>query len=685
MILLVVGLVAVIVVILIAVFLSIRLGRGDEHDDEPQIRPSTSTPRAGEARWREPDVRDTRQAARAAGRGMGDPRGRGREPAYSARGPARDRAHAGRDRDQNFAAAGPAAPRSAGSYPTTPPHARANPTTPRSASSDPATPPPYATGPRRPARRDPAEYGGSPARRRSPVPAATADRSRYDTGPSRRTAAGGVLPADHPSGDFPSADYGSGELPAVAARAAKPRPDSRRRAASAPAAGKSRSKPHRGRRDDDDDWPSGEWDQLSDEQYWAELSADKPLATMARPASSSKAAAARAPADEPAARDSRTARNAAPAASGRAQAEPEQGREPRGRRERPPQHEPVTELLPVRSRPQPAVPAARLAAEAPTAGHPVPVGQHPSLDTAPYTARDGGRHPSLDTGLPAARGGHAARDTGPLPARDGGRHPSLDAGPRRRRDPGLAALSGLASAPRPPVPGALDDDPLTSPSFSLKAVPATDSRSYSQARRSARDGAGNGSALVTGESLTSNGTGHTTRRESGGYPVADYASPGYAHPEPAAAGAAQWYAAPPAAPAPAPAYANPYSYPGAGTSAPAGYPGADPGHGSYLADPLRVYSPPQYQPQAPAYPDASGAPYQAHPALGMAAPSMGPAGHAPYPEAYPEHPYGSGHGQPEQGQYQDGYAGAGHTPSYENGYGGDPYAGGGFGTYQPQG
>jgi hypothetical protein len=618
MILLVVGLVAVIVVILIAVFLSIRLGRGDDHDDEPQVRPSSGARRAEEARWREPDVRDTRQAARAAGRGMDDPRERGREPAYSARGPARDRAHAGRDRDQNFAAVGAGAPRSSGSYPATPP---------------------YATVPRRLARRDPAEYGGSPARRRPPVPAATEDRGRYDTGPSQRTGAGG-LPVGHPSGEFPAADYGSGELPAVAARAAKPRPDSRRRAASAPAAGKSRSKPHRGRRDDDDDWPTGEWDQLSDEQYWAELSADKPLATMARPASS-KAAAAKAPADEPAARDARAARNAAGVAPGRAQPEREQSREPRGRRERPPQHEPVTERLAVRSRSQPAVPAARLAAEAPTAGRPVPAGQHPSLDTAPYTARDGGRHPSLDTG------------------------------PRRRRDPGLAALSGLASPPRPPVPGALDDDPLTSPSFSLKAVPATDSRSYSQARRSARTaaGPGNGSAPVTGESLTSNGVGHTTRRESGGYSVADYTSPGYAHPEPAAAGAAQWYAAPPAAPAPAPAYANPYSYPGTGTGAPAGHPGADPGHGSYLADPRRVYSSPRYEPQAPAYPGGS----------------MGPAGHAPYPEAYPEHPYGSGHGQPEQAQYQDGYAGAGYTPSYENGYGGDPYAGGGFGTYQPQG
>ena len=56
MILLVVGLVAVIVVILIAVFLSIRLGRGDEHDDL-EARPASSDRRHhDEDRWQ--DARD---------------------------------------------------------------------------------------------------------------------------------------------------------------------------------------------------------------------------------------------------------------------------------------------------------------------------------------------------------------------------------------------------------------------------------------------------------------------------------------------------------------------------------------------------------------------------------------------------------------------------------------------------
>src|SRR5215469_11646955 len=101
MILLVVGLVAVIVVILIAVFLSIRLGRGDEHDDEADIRSGSRGQRSEEDRWREPGGRDTRrsaQPARVTGRGAGerpgsrdDDRRRGGEPAYGGareRGPA---------------------------------------------------------------------------------------------------------------------------------------------------------------------------------------------------------------------------------------------------------------------------------------------------------------------------------------------------------------------------------------------------------------------------------------------------------------------------------------------------------------------------------------------------------------------------------------------------------------------
>src|SRR5215472_5342583 len=108
MILLVVGLVAVIVVILIAVFLSIRLGRGDEHDDELDIEPGSRSRRSEEDHWREPGGRDAHRpapAARAAGRGFGerragadDQRRRG-EPAYSG---ARERSDVSRARDRGY-------------------------------------------------------------------------------------------------------------------------------------------------------------------------------------------------------------------------------------------------------------------------------------------------------------------------------------------------------------------------------------------------------------------------------------------------------------------------------------------------------------------------------------------------------------------------------------------------------
>ena len=56
-----------------------------------------------------------------------------------------------------------------------------------------------------------------------------------------------------------------------------------------------------------------------------------------------------------------------------------------------------------------------------------------------------------------------------------------------------------------------------------------------------------------------------------------------------------------------------------------------------------------------------------------------------YPEPYPAHPYAPGQGQPEPPQYPDGSAGAGYAPGYENGYNGDPYAGGGYEAYPSQG
>lgn len=237
-------------------------------------------------------------------------------------------------------------------------------------------------------------------------------------------------------------------------------------------------------------------------------------------------------------------------------------------------------------------------------------------------------------------------------------------------------LAGLASAP-PPIQGALENDPLTSPSFSLKAVPATDSRSYGNARRHART-----DAPVAA-------TGHANAHGSGSYPAAEYADPGYAYQAappvvvPPPAPAADWYSAPPApaAPpvgAPAPAYANPYQYTGgaSGSGGPSGgYPDsqATADYPGYPADPLRVYSPAGYAAPAP-YPQATGQDAQ------QMVPAPPPAAAVPYADGYAGHPYA------DQSGYPDGYRSDAPVPGYEHrGYPADPYAAGGYTPYPPQG
>ena len=107
----------------------------------------------------------------------------------------------------------------------------------------------------------------------------------YDTGPS--AAAPDNYPTGQVNADPDLAD--SDVFPRV--REDIPRPASKARQRNQP---KTRGgRPSRSKHDDDDDWPSTEWDKLSDEQYWAELSADKPLATTARSAQSSSPAAAK--------------------------------------------------------------------------------------------------------------------------------------------------------------------------------------------------------------------------------------------------------------------------------------------------------------------------------------------------------------------------------------------------------
>jgi hypothetical protein len=587
MILLVVGLVAVLVVVFIAVMLSIRLGHGDEHDEPDLPSRGRGRRRADEdEHWLESD---TRRAPATAARGM-DSRGRrGEDPGYADR---------GRD---------------------------------------------YAGPPRRPAR--------------SPVPAAAQARGRYDTGPQRRSADGDFPLADHPSMDFgpvgarpsggqppvefpaadypvefPAADYGAMDHP-------EDRPEPRRKAASAN--GKSRSRQRR-KRNNDADWPTTEWDELSDEQYWAELSADKPLAAMAKPSRSASRSGAKAPvngsakrgAEPPTAREPRRARTLAPT------------RDAPGRNERTEAREPVTERLPVRTRQQPTAPGGRRDAGTPLAGA-YPPGPRSARDTGPQARRD----PLRDSG-PWTRdtGSHPVQDTGPHASRDARPRPEQprpSAAPNPVRDRDLAMLAGLASTP-PPVPGALDDDPLTSPSFSLKADTAADSRSYGSSRKHARP-SGHGAA-----------PGHGNGNGTGSYPVGDYVGGGHAYqPASPAAPMEQWHSTPPGPSMGRHSVSyDPYQHAGPSAS-----------HGGYVGDPLGGYSPPAYE--APPYAEPASPAYQALPGPGMAAPR--------YANGHAQHAY------PGQSPYPGGHPAGGYTNGYDAGYGGEPYAGGGYERYPSRG
>ena len=126
----------------------------------------------------------------------------------------------------------------------------------------------------------------------------------YDTGPTAADFATTRISADPDLADSDVFPRVRADIPETEARG---RPKNQ---------AKGRGRPSRGRReDDDDDWPSTEWDKLSDEQYWAELSADKPLATTARSAQPSTAAPAVKP--SPAARPSPAAKPSPAAAPAR--------------------------------------------------------------------------------------------------------------------------------------------------------------------------------------------------------------------------------------------------------------------------------------------------------------------------------------------------------------------------------
>jgi len=232
-----------------------------------------------------------------------------------------------------------------------------------------------------------------------------------------------------PDGSFPDA-YDPAPRPGAAADVSR---QERRRAGQPQGREpKARSRQGRGRQapGDDQAWPRTDWDNVSDEQYWAELSSDKPLTTTARTAQPGASLQAD-PEEDPADSASHTragSRRARSSAGGIGASPPLASTE--------------TPRLPVRRRDQ-----------LPPASAQVPddlrAGDETSLMRLPHT----------EVPVPTAAGQDGAD---------------------QYTDPGLTALGKRGSTPRnesrpPSLP---DDDPLTSASFSRQALSAPDSRSY---------------------------------------------------------------------------------------------------------------------------------------------------------------------------------------------------------------
>jgi hypothetical protein len=798
----VVGVAAVIVVILIAVFLSVRLGRGEDHD-EPMGRSSDrehDRPDAEDPGWR--DERAPRRSPAGAGRsarsgqrsrpqaqdrrhrdgdGHRPERGQATEPGdydYPQRRPGRydsgpmeqpaddrrpvtagsRRPGSGRDPDGRRAGTGRGRPEKAPALYDTGP-AR------RPAADDFPSEPLHATdfpSGEFPSRPQPAEYpsGEFPSASRS---AADAPTARYRTAdPHTDEFASGPLPEeDFASSEFPAADYPSEEMPAAPARTrpappktdpGRDRSDSHRRPAKGQNAPKGRS-----RKRDDDDWPSMEWDKLTDEQYWAQLSSDKPLATTARspqPAREPRPAAGEA---RPAASRNGHARPAGGGPKPAPAAPPARSRDLADRKPASPQRE-AAAGRPVESRREETVPRREREREATSRREPErEMVSRRGTERETASRREEAvsrREPDRET--VSGRGTAPQREavTELLPVRPR-QQAAATAAPRNdtpaplRPDatptppvgqPSLAMLTSLASGPN----GALDDDPLTSPSFSR---PTADSRSYrrsgAQAGASgaaaraddpaAAAGYGSGAHAMAGYGGNGHpGNGHTSNgytsnghpgngytngdapanggrpgraQVNGAYQVPDYADrhyadPGYAYAPaaPAASPAAAtqsagWHSAP----THAPAQGNPYgsyvesapaaSYP---SIPPAGYQDRQTGAGlpAYPGD-HRGYQEPAYDSAATVrYPGPGG-----HGAAGPPAasgPPVHPAGVGGFPQSggYPEAGYaedgGYGNGYPSQAPYADSYGGATaeYVPSYPaDGYPAEQYGHDGYGGY----
>ncbi len=137
----------------------------------------------------------------------------------------------------------------------------------------------------------PPPWPAIPAGRTGPGPRGASAGPRGPRGSSRGPGSGGPGYGRGSSGPgAPGSGLGPGGHGAGTPRGGLSGPQ-QRPAAARPAAGGRNSAPEAG-----GDWPGKDWDSMSDVDYWAELVADKPLATMAQPAGTAGPASTTGPA-----------------------------------------------------------------------------------------------------------------------------------------------------------------------------------------------------------------------------------------------------------------------------------------------------------------------------------------------------------------------------------------------------
>lgn len=402
-----------------------------------------------------------------------------------------------------------------------------------------------------------------------------------------------------------------------------------------------RSRQGRGKRDSDGEWPSSEWDELSDVDYWAELASDKPLTTTAQPAGST---------ERPRRSESRRDTDSVPVRSSRSGSSAKHATEPKLPVRSARQHQPVDQAaaaVPGGSSGEFGVPGSRrtsVPGDEPTLAMLASMGPKNegfgppgSADDDPLTSpsfprisaddsrsyhRGRPETPSQDTrvpdgtaqtqrfagypGTPPGTPGGSFEDTGqrgttppggyPRPAGNG---PDYAAAAASAADPYRSGPSGISSRNGYPTP-----------------VPPTDTGGYRVAGTGGYPAAATGSYPAidaSGSRVPASGSGGYPVTGSGGYPTQVSGGPaGY----PADA-STNTYAAPtyPAPTYPAPtAAANGYPAGAAGYPAPAdaGHQARPPGQGGYPATGSGGYLAQSTQPVPGGYPaEASTGAYPA--------------------------------------------------------------------------